>query len=141
MQEKLKMHSFEWSDSYCTGISFIDSQHKEFFRIINEFEDSFQNELPCAKTKETLKKLIDYMQFHFQMEEHEMRTKSYPKWARHASMHEAYTREVQSYYRKFRESEQPMLQELRSFMVGWLTKHVLTEDMDFSHFLNAKKKK
>ncbi|WML33135.1 hemerythrin domain-containing protein [Clostridium sp. OS1-26] len=63
---------FRWKKEYETGITIIDEQHKELFKIGNESYDLLKNDLILDKYDKVvviLNKLLDYCEYHFSTEE------------------------------------------------------------------------
>ena len=80
-----------WSNDYLIGDETIDAEHKELFRIINNFHDKWQ-ERKESEDREAiatvLNRLVRYAEEHFQHEELIMRGADFPLIAEHRSIHE-----------------------------------------------------
>ncbi len=62
----------EWTEKLATGISTIDSQHKELFRRINNLVTAIKERRCKTEIDGTIKFLDDYARVHFSEEEKHM---------------------------------------------------------------------
>src|SRR3990172_2677209 len=67
----------EWTEKLATGISTIDSQHKELFKRINNLVTAIKQRRCKTEIDGTIKFLDDYARVHFAEEEQHMRDSSY----------------------------------------------------------------
>jgi hemerythrin len=117
--------SFEWNDDLNTGVSQIDSQHKELFARYNALLQA------CNTTQETeavvnyLNFLLEYTIFHFEAEEREMTDRKYPRFAEHKVEHEIFKRQINQLYEGYTihdVSMQVFVMTIRS-LGEWLGNH------------------
>jgi len=67
----------EWTDKLATGISTIDSQHKELFKRINNLVIAIKEHRCKSEIDGTIKFLDDYAKVHFTAEEKHMQEANY----------------------------------------------------------------
>ena len=67
-----------------------------------------------------------------------MRKHGYPEYEAHKTIHQALTREVREFQRKFQSGEPDMTDELMDFLKKWLVDHIMVIDKKYSTFLNKK---
>src|SRR6266498_789797 len=67
----------EWTDKLATGISTIDSQHKELFKRINNLVSAIKQHRCKSEIDGTITFLDDYARVHFSDEERHMRDSNY----------------------------------------------------------------
>ena len=87
-----------WEESYSVGISQLDAQHIELFRLVDEFTEAIENHEPLD-IEYSVAKLDVYTLYHFVCEEHMMKKYGYPEFEQQLTEHEEFKRRV----REFRE--------------------------------------
>ena len=132
-----------WSNDYLIGDETIDAEHKELFRIINNFHDKWQ-ERKESEDREAiatvLNRLVRYAEEHFQHEELIMRGADFPLIAEHRSIHEGLFERIFQIHREYAEHDLRLEQHTLNFVRNWLISHIVTEDYRFRDHLAAKKK-
>ncbi len=123
-----------WDDTLSVGIEEIDQQHKILVKLINEMHEAIEHKEASTVAKPILDKLIQYTIIHFAVEEALMRIFHYPDYEEHKKHHEELTREVITLRKKVRTGEAHINFQLMHFLQGWLTHHILQEDMSYSEF-------
>lgn len=123
-------HNLEWLPEYSVGNELLDEQHKVLFEIINDF---FHNTSKKNVTK-IFHQLSDYISEHFKTEESLLVEMAYPKVEQHKKKHALLIK-------KFLEIQQNILRytpeehnKIALFLYNWLSKHILSEDMDYKEF-------
>ncbi len=124
---------FEWREEYNIGISAIDKEHQQLFKIINKLfalkEEEMDSEWLC---QEGIKFFKGHILKHFKKEEAYMESIGYDGLEQHIRIH-----------RGFQENTLPALEEeleqtkysheaVEHFLgvcTGWLMGHTLTEDL------------
>ena len=123
---------YAFSDEYLTGISFIDKEHKELFRIIGEVNDLVKDEMKPDKYDgivDLLEQLKDYTEYHFRDEEEHMKAVNYAGLEIQKLQHEAFIdRLCEVNLSDVDEGQQEYLEELLGFLTGWLINHILKMD-------------
>lgn len=123
-----------WDDTLSVGIEEIDQQHKILVKLVNQMHNAIEQKEASSVVKPILDKLIQYTIIHFAVEESLMRIFHYPGYEEHKEHHEELTREVIDLHRKVRTGEAHINFQLMHFLQGWLTHHILQEDMEYSDF-------
>ncbi|MCL2155729.1 MAG: bacteriohemerythrin [Leptospirales bacterium] len=90
----------EWHDSYSVGIKLIDEQHKKLIELTNKLYNS------CASDNEKIEsdsiffnafnEIVDYVNYHFSIEEKVMERINYPEYKMHKQIHMIFTNKVLS---------------------------------------------
>lgn len=132
---------FEWKPQYAVGISEIDRQHQELFRMAGEIYDMVL--LPgeadhTARILELLSGFRKYADAHFVLEESLMARYDYPDMETHRQEHESFRSQVAelSAYQEANSSRQTVT-ELIKFVTQWIFKHVCTVDPAYGPLLRA----
>lgn len=123
-----------FGDDLKTGISVIDEQHQELFKIVNEL-DRFVN------SKESfLEALIDlqtYVSFHFDTEEDYMKITNYPGYISHKTCHDDFVVDYKAILKKITDVENLVTlgPELIAFVENWVKEHYTSEDVKLANHL------
>lgn len=126
-------HMIQWSPQYSVGVKVIDDQHKEFFAAFNELYDAFLNNEAEDKLTVTLRKLSDYVEYHFAAEEKYFREFEYAGIEEHISQHNDFRTQVAEFKKHFfKENDLKSLAgELVELLDNWMVHHVITLDQKY----------
>jgi len=85
-----------WHPSYSIGIKQIDEQHQLLIKLTNElFSSCLQGqEKTNSVFLKTIHKAVNYINYHFSIEEKIMEKVNYPEYAEHKTEHIDFVREV-----------------------------------------------
>lgn len=124
----------QWSPQYSVGVKLIDDQHKEFFASFNELYDAFLIGEAQDKLVVTLKKLSDYVEFHFATEEKYFKEFDYPEMGEHILQHNIFRTQVEEFKKHFfRENDLKSLAgELVELLDNWMVNHVVEMDQKYT---------
>ncbi|MDE5717285.1 MAG: hemerythrin family protein, partial [Lachnospiraceae bacterium] len=121
-----------FTSQYLTGISLIDEEHKELFRIIGEVQRVIRDEYVHDKYDEIvhlLEELRDYTKFHFADEEKYMQSIQYEGLDAQKRAHEAFVSRLEEMdLDHIDENQQETLEDLMEFLTEWLVNHILHSD-------------
>lgn len=133
----------EWNEKLATGISTIDSQHRELFVRINNLVKAIKEHRCKSEIDGVLKFLDDYARVHFSEEEKHMRETSYPGIDEQREEHGKY---LAALHELKEQAAQPRVQgasydlsaTTNQVVVDWIIDHILKVDMKFGEFLKNK---
>ena len=133
----------EWNETLATGISTIDSQHKELFKRINSLVLAIKQHRCKSEIDSTLKFLDDYARVHFAEEEKHMREAGYPGLADQLESHKQYLAALaelkeQASLPRVQGSSYDLSATTNQVVVDWIVDHILKLDMKFGEFLRGK---
>lgn len=123
---------YKFTDDCLIGIDEIDNEHRRLFQMINEAIDlSKENMDVSAISKNLLPGLKDYAATHFVHEEAYMERIHDPELPIQKKEHEDFTRTVNSFSLDTSSPEAAVksLNELLTYLVRWLYRHILSSDM------------
>lgn len=124
---------FEFTEKYITGIDFIDREHRELFRIGKEAYSLLKNEWVLDKYDsivKIIKELREYAKVHFSNEEAYMESIHYKRMFTQKMDHQAFIDKVYSLdFELVDHNQEVALNEIFNFLNGWLTNHILEQDM------------
>ena len=133
------MTILSWHDQYLIGDRTIDDQHKELFRLINDFHTHWVQAREPKEILLLLNKLIQYCEHHFVTEESIMEKEGYPKLERHNHDHEMLTKNIFALNEEFAEKRELASSDVQKFCKHWLVDHIINADYDFRDFLSLKR--
>lgn len=135
---------FFWKDSYSVNISDIDNQHKELFTIASKLSNYIKEYDVITDqyddVKQIFNELTNYTIYHFQFEEDLMVNNGYEDIAIHKAQHDIFINKIKSL--EFSEdiyiNQKRSMLEALSFLLDWVSNHILITDMKYKVFLNEK---
>ena len=98
------MAILKWDEKYSVNISLIDEQHKVLLKMINDFYDSIQSKSNNELIGELIRKMNDYVKFHFSTEEKMFQDYNYVEYYNHKKEHDEFIDKVTDLDRRFREA-------------------------------------
>jgi len=116
---------------YLTGIQLIDAQHKTLVEMINDLADALNKGIDRELTGDILRKLIEYTESHFKIEEAMMREHDYPDYPSHVAGHRKLIKRVMTFEDMFKKGIPNIGPEILSFLQEWLFNHILKTDMAY----------
>jgi diguanylate cyclase (GGDEF)-like protein/hemerythrin-like metal-binding protein len=126
--------SFEivpWSRGFETGIEVIDQQHRQLVRLLNDLAHQYVYGLEPAQLEKIVDGLVDYTAYHFATEE-ALWVEAFDgdQWlVSHHRSHDGFVAKVRQM--QVTVSNRPTesgVDDLLSFLVGWLAHHILYDD-------------
>ena len=133
------MALLSWSDQYLIGNDIIDTEHKELFRLINDFHTHWVDAQDRRDIARVLNQLIAYAQMHFQHEENIMEAAGYPNLLQHQHTHEALIDSSFQLHQSYSEGNLHLEINTMKFVRNWLIEHILKSDYLFRDFLKRQK--
>lgn len=126
---------FKWSDSFETGITEIDKQHRKLVDIGAKLEDMLDTGDSVDYYDyilETLDELKDYAEYHFSYEEKKMEECGYKELDQHRMEHLFFVKRINKLSMQDIDSQQlGVITEALNFLAKWLFSHILNEDMKY----------
>ncbi len=133
------MPLIDWDDSFCVGVSNMDSQHRILILRINELFDAMQAGHGKKMLKQTLSAMTAYTLFHFATEERFMKEANYPDMASHKEEHAYFIANVRKFSEEFEQGRTIGLSDrILSFLAQWLRNHIKKSDKQLGFFLSDK---
>lgn len=131
------MPRFEWDPSLSLGDAMIDRQHKSWIDLLNQADESCQNELDSEGIMNCLTGMYLYAKDHFFDEESLMERLGYPGRERHKELHKAFVDKTHALTDACLQGD-INYQELLDFMTRWLKEHITLEDARIVEYANVK---
>lgn len=130
------MDVVKWNDAKMSiGIDFIDDEHKQLLKIINDLATSIHNKCQRDDIVEILDRLIDYTSYHFSTEEKYFEKFNYENSVEHKEQH-------QIFLDKFRKIKSEinleddlcsviLSEEVFLYLIQWLLHHIAGSDKKY----------
>ena len=125
----------EWDSKYETGISAVDDQHKELFKMAKELSYAIETEeeLDCGFL---MAKLEVYSLYHFTSEEHLMQKYGYPDIEEHMKEHKKFRIKILAMKDRCLDDQHKEARiELLSYLENWLKTHTIEIDQKYVPYL------
>jgi len=129
-----------WDNKYATGISLIDVQHLQLVTLANELYaaclmkgDKLQNAF-----KDAMKRMVDYVHFHFDAENKLLAAINYPESANHKKMHDTLIKNILDASKEFSEGKKFVPNNFVRTLVDWVFSHIAFYDKQYSLFAAEK---
>lgn len=124
------MKRFEWTPALSTGVAFIDTQHKELIRAINELGDDLQRGQGGASIKKTVSFLKYYAEWHFGQEEDCAAKHQCPIAATNQQAHAQFMKMLDKLTTDLRDANDPesVAKEAHSLLSDWFEGHIMKID-------------
>jgi hemerythrin len=132
-----------WDDKFATGIQLIDSQHKELFSLTNEL---FHACLGGDETlhdvfKETMGRMVDYVRFHFGVEQEMLQRIKYPDYQEHKKQHDTLVRNILVSVKEYNEGKKLVPNQFVRTLRDWILSHIAHTDKLYVFYIVNQKKK
>ena len=130
---------FEWKDKYSIDVKEIDDQHKKMFELGGKisclvFDNGAENYL--NEILSIIEKLREYTKYHFKYEEEHMELNGYVHQHTHRIQNSYLLERIDKIEDKMISNrQQETLIEMINFILDWISKHILKEDMKYKEFL------
>ncbi|HUU28808.1 MAG TPA: bacteriohemerythrin [archaeon] len=130
-------YEIPWDESLNTGIHWIDEQHKQLLKCIEDM----LNALIEKKCQENVKSLVtflsDYVRTHFNTEQSYMIRYNYPNFLIHKIQHKDFFKKMKEIERQYalHGSSRELAMEIEKELWGWYKTHICKFDKNFSTFL------
>ena len=123
-----------WNDTYASGVTDVDVQHKKLFDMINSFGNDIKNGRAAESFDETMKFLDDYVRFHFGFEEDCMNKLHCPAHEKNKEAHAGFMKLFENFSKRAKtEDKEALSVEIHEAATGWLVKHVCGIDVQLKH--------
>ena len=133
------MNEVKWTDDLSVGVELIDEQHKMLIEHLNNLAKAVEKQQGPTEIASTLNFLIDYTDFHFSMEERNMKAHNYPGLETHKAQHEEFKTILAYMESEFRDDGPTTIlaESIDTLLVNWLLKHIRVVDVEFGTFLES----
>jgi len=124
----------EWQEMFELGIDEFDDHHKHLVNLLNMTYDGFTCGASNEELGAVLDELADYATYHFAAEEYWMGVNEYPELSKHSREHEKFCNRLTEILNDFHNGNDCLSLEVLTFIMNWLTHHILETDADYGYF-------
>ena len=128
-----------WDEKYRVGNEQIDREHQYLFELINAFYDAFSEKRDRTLLISLLNRLVEYSERHFSNEESLMQAKAYVALEEHRQRHEKLFEQIFELNARLADRAFNPTHDTLAFLKGWLSDHIVQEDLLFGAFLKSGK--
>lgn len=135
---------FKWKEIFSTNVKIFDEEHKKLFEICDRLYDLIKLDDDVDRydeIMEVISEMAEYAKYHFKHEEELLEKYGYPprEFFRHISEHKAFFMEVEKVMSKdIDEDQREVSMHLVTFLVDWISNHILKTDMQYAEFFASK---
>ncbi|BHH83977.1 bacteriohemerythrin [Desulforhopalus sp. 52FAK] len=129
------MDIFKWRESYDTGVSVLDEQHKKLIELINKLYRVMRDRESEAVIKDVLEEMSKYAEYHFAEEEKLLKDNNYPGYENHIALHQSYREKVKSLMDGAGMEEDKQMKATYIFLRQWWMEHIVGEDKKYGEFI------
>jgi len=127
-----------WNDSLSVRVKTFDDQHKKLLQLITDLYNRMQDGSGNNILGDTLKKLIDYTEYHFGAEEKNFHKFNYPRKKEHIEQHQSLVMKAKDLHRGLEKGEGVLSIEVLDFLQDWVVQHINKTDKMYSDFFKGK---
>ncbi len=122
---------FKWSDELSVDNQIIDKQHKELFRLINDFYNAIAEKRNKDAVKRAIDEMENYITTHFTSEEIMMKNAGYEDLEQHLNEHRGYIDKVRDLRERYEQGRLILSLEVTNFIKDWITNHIKVTDQKY----------
>ncbi len=129
-----------WNDTFLTGVSHIDEQHRVLVNTLNEANARLGGQPNRQLLDDITRNLLSYALYHFETEESLMQASGYHQAhpeddAKHHMEHREFSQTVVNLRNGIKAGQLVSREELISFLSHWLVNHILNTDKKLGAYL------
>lgn len=128
----LKENPCEFTDDYLTGITLIDAEHRELFKLIDQINRMIRlgvNDTDFEEIEKIVGQLNNYVKEHFSDEEEYMESIHYEAIDAQKAAHATFIAKMNSInFEDIKKKPQENMEKLVEFLTQWLIQHILRMD-------------
>ena len=126
-----------WQNSYSVGIKLIDEQHMHLIKLTNKLFASCLEDQEKSKDVflATIHESVDYVGYHFGIEEKVMERVNYPNYKKHKEEHGNFVRMVFSKVEEFNSGKIFTPISFVYFLRDWILHHIAVSDKKMGEYL------
>lgn len=132
------MSFYDWNSEIETNIPVIDSHHKKLIDLVNELHSAMKERRGREVSAKILDELTQYSEYHFGVEEKAFDKYSYPRAQEQKKMHSYFVGKLKEMKEGLEKGSLLVNVEVLGFLVDWIEKHILNEDMLYLEFFKDK---
>ena len=131
-----KLDLITWSPTYSVWVPFIDDQHKELFRLINDLYNHCVGDPESERLyfQKVIKDAVNYIKVHFSTEEKLMLQTKFSGYAEHKKGHNVFIYNVLEQVKLYEETQKISLLSFTNFLREWILTHIAICDKQYFEY-------
>ena len=130
------MKKINWDESLSVGVEQIDADHRRLVDLFNLLSEAVAQQEAPLYIDALLEELVSFTEAHFRYEERLMLKHGYDGLDDHKDEHLDLVDSVRDLQRQFHEARHQLTEDNVSYLEGWLTGHIVGQDMRMGYFLS-----
>jgi len=130
-----------WSPNYDTGVSLLDTQHRELIAITNNLYKSCLTDKEETVFKETMQQMVEYVRFHFKAEIELLERINYPDIFLHKKEHEYLIMRILDAVQDYGDGKKFVPNTFVRELKEWILGHIAISDKQYATYIATQKKK
>ena len=132
-----------WNNTYATGIRQIDDQHRELVKLTNLLFKACLSGSENANTvfKDAMGRMVNYVRFHFCMEQKLLERLNYPGYQEHKKQHETLVFNILEAVKGFDKGVKFVPNHFARTLRDWVFSHIAVFDKGYSIYFHEQIKK
>ena len=134
------MGRIDWDDSFSVHHEELDRQHQKLLGFYNELHESLLNgtiEEATQTREQTLKSLVEYVDYHFTFEEQCLKESQFPDLDNHCQAHRNFSSKVINLQQDILNGNLVFTSSLIKLLRNWILDHILKDDKEYSAHLKS----
>ena len=129
-----------WDKSLNTGIHWIDEQHRQLLKHLEDMLNAIINKKCQEKVKSLITFLSNYVRTHFKTERSCMIRNNYPNFLIHELQHREFFEKLKEIEKQYalHGSSRELAMKIEKELWEWYKTHICKYDKNFSEFLQQK---
>jgi hemerythrin len=120
--------AIKWDESWNTGISVIDQQHRKLLNLVNDLNDAMRQGKSRDVVDDVLTVLVEYTRTHFNAEERLMEKVKYNEIVEHKAQHADFVQKIEDFLQKAKAGSPVLSIEMMNFLSSWIINHIKGTD-------------
>ncbi|MBF0627117.1 MAG: hemerythrin family protein [Magnetococcales bacterium] len=138
------VQSIAWRRDFATGVGIIDDQHRVLINMLNDAAAKLTDQSTAEEIGRIVRGLLNYADYHFKIEERLIEDHGYARErsadaGSHLREHREFVAQVMEVGQRLEQGKRVTRDELVTFLIGWLTNHILHSDKILGAFLLDKR--
>jgi len=129
------MLSFKWSKAHAVYLPEIDAEHRNIFRMAEEFQKASGLGADRARALTLLRGVLAAVEAHFNREERLMRSSRYPLYEWHKRQHDTVRTRSRELLKRVEAGEGDAPGMMLEFLAGWMKSHTSVSDRMMGAYL------
>lgn len=134
------MGIINWIDDFSVNNTEIDDQHKKWIKLYNNAHNQMMGQKlnePFDISKDALKEMIKYGEYHFSFEEKLMENIGFPDIEKHKEIHRNFVRKLDEIALQIHQEGNVLNSQLVKTIKNWLVDHILEEDQKYKEYIKS----